>query len=85
MEDEYIEEGYQLITTYIKEQDLKVACFEAKLNRFYNEYQNKEYLTVEDEKKYLRLEHYFFTNILKESDKSEDIESLELLKILTKE
>ena len=36
MEDEYIEEGYQLITTYIKEQDLKVACFEAKLNRFYN-------------------------------------------------
>ena len=84
--NEYIEEGYKLMTQYITEKRIKTKNrkFLRRLDKFYNKYMEKEgVLTVEEEKEYLELEREFFNNILPVSDKPEDQASLEVLKILT--
>lgn len=86
MNNEYIDEGYKLMTTYITEKRIKTKNrkFLRKLDKFYKKYSEKEDdLTVEEEQEYLELEKEFFTTILPVPDNPEDKASLEVLNILT--
>lgn len=84
--DTYIEEGYKLMTTYITENRIKTKNrkFLRKLDKFYKKYQEKQDLTLEEEKEYLELEKEFYTTILPLPDNPQDKASLEVLNILTR-
>lgn len=84
--DTYIEEGYKLMTTYITENRIKTKNrkFLRRLDKFYKKYEEKESLTIEEEKEYLELEKEFYTTIAPLPDNPEDKASLEVLKILTR-
>ena len=88
MDNKYIEEGYQLMTTYITEKRIKTKNrkFLRKLDKFYNNYTSKETpLTIGEEMEYLQLEKEFYNNILQEApETNEDKASLEVLNVLTK-
>lgn len=83
--DNYIEEGYKLMTDYITENRIKTRNrkFLRRLDKFYKKYCEKESLTIEEEKEYLELEKEFYTTIAPLPDNPEDKASLEVLKILT--
>lgn len=84
--DNYIEEGYKLMTQYITENRIKTRNrkFLRRLDKFYNNYNEKEHLSVEEEREYLELEKEFFTTIAPLPDNPEDKASLEVLNILTR-
>lgn len=86
MDDNYIDEGYNLITQYITENRIKTKNrkFLRRLDKFYNKYKEKtEPLTVEEEQEYLQLEKEFYNDILpEEPENNEDKASLEVLNIL---
>ena len=83
--DSYIEEGYRLMTQYITDNRIKTKNrkFLRKLDKFYNKYQEKDHLSLEEEKEYLELEKEFYTTIAPAPDNPEDKASLEVLNILT--
>lgn len=86
MDDNYIEEGYHLMTEYITENRIKTKNrkFLRKLDKFYNAYKEKtEPLTVAEEQEYLQLEQEFYNNIVSgEPEDNADKASLEVLNIL---
>lgn len=84
--DDYIEEGYQLMIKYITENRIKTRNrkFLRKLDKFYNKYQEKQELTLDEEKEYLELEKEFYTTILPLPENPQDKASLEVLNILTR-
>ena len=83
--DNYIEEGYKLMTEYITDNRIKTKNrkFLRRLDKFYKKYTEKDTLTLEEEKEYLELEKEFYTTILPAPENPEDKANLEVLKILT--
>lgn len=84
MNNEYVCEGYNLMSAYLKENKLKTKHrnFVRRLDRFYNKNKDKDILDVKDELKYLELEKYFFENIAPPKT-TEEMASLEFLKIMS--
>ena len=66
MDNQYFTEGYNLMNNYISEHKIKTRerNFRRRLDNWYNKNKDKDMLSIEEEQKYLKLEQYFYNNIL---------------------
>lgn len=74
MDIEYVKEGYALMMEYMREEKIltRERKFRRKLDKIYEEYKDKDWLDVEEELEYLKLEKYFFNNIISPRNSSEE-------------
>lgn len=73
MDNKYFTEGYNLMFDYMKKQRIltKERNFRRRLDNFYNNHKDEDWLSEKDEFEYLELERYFYTNILPPSNNEE--------------
>lgn len=66
MDNEYVKEGYNRMMNYMREKRIltRERNFRGRLERFYNKYKDKSFLDVNEELEYLKLERYFYNEIL---------------------
>lgn len=64
---EYVNQGYSLIQEYLTENKLrtKERNFIKRFDTWYNRYKDEDFVDGKAEERYVKLEHYFYTNILK--------------------
>ncbi len=87
MNKEYMVEGYNLMSAYIKENRIKTKNrdFVRRLDNFYNLHKDDEYLSDGDALKYINLEKEFYNNILPLPVDTGELALLEVLNILSQQ
>lgn len=73
MDISYLEEGYTLMIGYMRQNKIltKERNFRRRLDTFYNKHKDDNELGVNEELEYLKLERYFYNNIIAPSNNEE--------------
>ena len=74
MDIDYVKEGYSLMIGYMRENKIltKERNFRRRLDTFYNKHKDDTFLDVNVELEYLKLEKYFYNNIVTPSNSNEE-------------